>query len=103
MSISHNRRLKQTESTIDECADYEDEASFRELKLITEELPEKFRSVILLCWFEGCTAKEAAKILHISEGTVKFFSVAILPKMKGVSIIHIVLLQIYYKICNYTN
>ena len=71
MSISHNRKVKQTESTIDECADYEDEASFRELKLITEELPEKFRSVILLCWFEGCTAKETAKILHISEGTIK--------------------------------
>lgn len=71
MSISHNRKVKQMESTIDECADYEDEASFRELKLITEELPEKFRSVILLCWFEGCTAKETAKILHISEGTIK--------------------------------
>lgn len=71
MSISHNRKVKQTEPAIEECANYEDEASFRELKLITEELPDKFRSVILLCWFEGCTAKEAAKILHISEGTVK--------------------------------
>lgn len=71
MSISHNRRVKQTEPAIEECADYEDDASFRELKLITEELPHKFRSVILLCWFKRCTAKEAAKILHISEGTVK--------------------------------
>lgn len=71
MSISHNRRVNQTEPDIEECADYEDETSFRELKLITAELPDKFRSVILLCWFEGYTEKEAAKILHIREGTVK--------------------------------
>ncbi|MBP1546207.1 MAG: RNA polymerase sigma factor [Oscillospiraceae bacterium] len=71
MSISHNRRIKQVESNINDCSDYEDEASFHELKLITEELNEKFRSVILLCWFEGYTAEEAAKILHIREGTVK--------------------------------
>ena len=71
MSLSYNRRVKLTESTIGEYSVYEDETSFRELKLITEELPDKFRSVMLLCCFEECTAKEAAKILHISEGTVK--------------------------------
>lgn len=71
MSISHNRRIKRIVATAEKDVIYEDETAFHDLKLITEGLPDKFRSVILLCWFEGYSSKETAKILHISEGTVK--------------------------------
>ena len=71
MSISHNRRIKRIVTTAEEDVIYEDETAFYDLKLITEDLPDKFKTVIFLCRFEGFSENKTAKILHISEGTVK--------------------------------
>ena len=49
----------------------EDDTLISDLKMSLEGLPEKYRAVIYLCCFEGCTASEAGKILGRSAGTVK--------------------------------
>ncbi len=42
-----------------------------EMNIIIGQLPEKYRTVVLLCICEGYTAEQAAKMLHRSVGTVK--------------------------------
>ncbi|MGN0691128.1 MAG: RNA polymerase sigma factor [Oscillospiraceae bacterium] len=69
--ISHNRRMRfRTESDIVD-DDVLDDTSLSELKMIIEDLPQKYRDVIFLCCCEGYTVKEAARILRRREGTVK--------------------------------
>lgn len=70
-SISLNRKIcRRSENTYDERFGADD-TRFRDLKMIVENLPEKYRTVIFMCCCEGYTVKETAKILHKSEGTVK--------------------------------
>lgn len=69
--ISCNRRLHFRTGTEPADDAVSDDIPLSELKMLIGELPEKYRDVIFLCCYEGYTAKEAAKILHRSEGTVK--------------------------------
>lgn len=69
-SISYNRKSKRN-GEITENESYSDDTALHDLKSIIEALPEKYRTVIFLCCYEGYTVKEAAKILNKSEGTVK--------------------------------
>lgn len=43
----------------------------RELWYVVRELPEEFRNVVILYYYDGFQTKEIAGILKISEGTVK--------------------------------
>lgn len=69
-TISHNRKILRKKSPPVTAASSDDTA-FHELKMIIENMPEKYRTVIFLCCYEGYTVKETAIILKKSEGTVK--------------------------------
>jgi RNA polymerase sigma-70 factor (ECF subfamily) len=47
------------------------ENEFSELREALSELNEKYRTVVLLFYFEECSIKEIAQVLKIREGTVK--------------------------------
>lgn len=69
-SVSFNRRhrnriISETEAIT------EDDTLLHDIKMLVEALPEKYRTVIYLCCYEGYTTKEAAKILNVSENTIK--------------------------------
>ena len=69
--ISCNRRSKLSGRISPDTISEESDTAVTELKILISDLPEKYRAVIYLCCFEGCTARNAAEILGKREGTVK--------------------------------
>ncbi|MBU8880461.1 sigma-70 family RNA polymerase sigma factor [Bacillus sp. FJAT-29790] len=63
-----NLPLKGVESIVDQQSD---KKGFDELSAAISELNDKYRSVVVLFYFEECSIKEIAEILKIREGTVK--------------------------------
>ena len=53
------------------------------LQCSVEQLPEKFRTVIVLKYYENCTFEETAKITKVNVNTVKSRLYAALEKLKG--------------------
>jgi RNA polymerase sigma factor (sigma-70 family) len=73
-SVAANRRRHERRVVFAQRANSELEVEFRDLKSILDEeiqrLPRKYRAPIIVCYFEGKTKEEAARVLGLPVGTV---------------------------------
>jgi RNA polymerase sigma factor (sigma-70 family) len=73
-SAARHRRAQERQAMIPAQPDPANDAAWRELRPLLDDelnrLPEKYRAPLVLCYLEGKTREEAARLLHWPEGTV---------------------------------
>lgn len=78
VAVNESKRLlaanaRRGEQSLSECAGmlYPDDTDSRELFSEVMRLPQKYRDVLYLCYYEGYTAEEIAAMLHKSPSAIR--------------------------------